>query len=110
MKGCRAAVEDAGASSTVLLAGHIPGLRRFALALLRGDRDRADDLVQDSLERVLAHWDRRRPDGNLRNWLYTILYNRLLTDTRRRLKREAWLSSLAVISEEDFPAIDGGQN
>ena len=40
-----------------LIEEQIPGLRRFACALLRGDRDRADDLVQDALERALSHWN-----------------------------------------------------
>ncbi len=57
-----------------LIAREIPYLRRYAMALLR-DRDAADDLVQDCLERALnkhALWHRR---GRLRNWLYRMLYN-----------------------------------
>jgi RNA polymerase sigma-70 factor (ECF subfamily) len=61
---------------TSLIEAHIPGLRRFACALLRGDRQNADDLVQDCLERALSSWHLRRAEGNLRGWLYTILYNR----------------------------------
>ena len=34
----------------------LPRLRRFALALT-GDKDKADDLVQDTCERALAHLD-----------------------------------------------------
>jgi len=62
------------------------GLRRFARALLRGDQEAADDLVQDALERALSHWNLRRNQGNLRGWLYTILYNRFLSD-RHRVRR-----------------------
>ena len=43
-----------------LIEEQIPGLRRFACALLRGDREGADDLVQDTLERALSHWNLRR--------------------------------------------------
>lgn len=57
-----------------LIEPHIPALRRYAFALLR-DRDRADDLVQDTLERALSRWRLRRPDGDLRAWLFTILRN-----------------------------------
>ena len=39
---------------------HIPELRRFARALLGGDQDRADDLLQDSLKRALSGWHQRR--------------------------------------------------
>jgi DNA-directed RNA polymerase specialized sigma24 family protein len=49
-----------------LLEAQIPGLRRFACALLRGDRERADDLVQDTLERALSRWHLRRAEGDLR--------------------------------------------
>jgi RNA polymerase sigma-70 factor, ECF subfamily len=97
-------------SSPVLLEAHIPGLRRFARALLRGDEDRADDLLQDTLERALSRWHQRRRDGNLRSWVYTILYNRFITDTQRRLRRKAWISSLTAIREQDLPGIKGGQD
>jgi RNA polymerase sigma factor (sigma-70 family) len=69
-----------------LIEPHIPALRRYAFALLR-DRDRADDLVQDTLERALSRWLLRRPDGDVRAWLFTILRNlhvsRWRSDRRR---------------------------
>jgi RNA polymerase sigma-70 factor, ECF subfamily len=95
--------------STALLEAQIPDLRRFARALVRGDRDRADDLVQDVLERALSHWHQRRRDGSLRNWLYTILYNRFLTERQRSLTRNFWLRSVTPIAEEDL-AIDAGES
>src|SRR5215470_9739303 len=61
-----------------LIEAHIPGLRRFACALLHGDRQGADDLVQDCLERAVSRWHLRRVEGDVRSWLYTILYNRFL--------------------------------
>ncbi|HZC94636.1 MAG TPA: sigma factor, partial [Bradyrhizobium sp.] len=70
-----------------LIEEQIPGLRRFACALLRGNREGADDLVQDTLERALSHWNLRRNQGNLRGWLYTILYNRFLSDQHRVRRR-----------------------
>jgi RNA polymerase sigma factor (sigma-70 family) len=110
MRGRCSSEGDGIPISTGLLEAHIPGLRRFARVLLRGDQDRADDLVQDSLERALSRWHQRRRDGNLRSWLYTILYNRFLTDTQRRLGRKVWIGSLAAIGEEDLPGIKGGQD
>ena len=69
-----------------LIEPHIPALRRYAFALLR-DRDRADDLVQDTLERALSRWLLRRADGDVRAWLFTILRNlhvsRWRSDRRR---------------------------
>jgi RNA polymerase sigma-70 factor (ECF subfamily) len=87
---------------------HIPALRRFACALLRGDRERADDLVQDCLERALAHWHKRQPDRALRGWLFTILFNRFVTDHRRR-RREFAHRSLDDVDEADLPGGDGAQ-
>jgi DNA-directed RNA polymerase specialized sigma24 family protein len=54
-----------------LIEEQIPGLWRFACALLRGNREAADGLVQDTLVRALAHWNLRRKQGNLGGWLYT---------------------------------------
>lgn len=91
-----------------LITAQIPGLRRFAQALSRGDRDRADDLVQDGLERALAHWQGRRVEGSLRGWLYSIIYNRFISEERRRRRRGAQLH-LSDAGEAELPEVDGGQ-
>jgi RNA polymerase sigma-70 factor (ECF subfamily) len=52
----------------------IPRLRRYARALT-GDRARADDLVQDTLERALTKFHLWQPGSNLRAWLFTIMHN-----------------------------------
>ena len=90
-----------------LIEEQIPGLRRFACALLRGDREGADDLVQDTLERALSHWNLRRNQGNLRGWLYTILYNRFLSD-QHRVRRRGLHDALS--EETELPGVDGGQH
>lgn len=66
------------------IESHIPALRRYAHALLR-DRDGADDLVQDCLERAVARRHLLRADGSVRGWLFTILLNRF-RDGRRRIR------------------------
>ena len=63
-----------------------PSLRAFALSLV-GDRDRADDLVQDTILRALQKQDQFEPDTKLQAWLFTILRNLFYSDYRRR-KRE----------------------
>ena len=63
------------------LEEHIPGLRRYAYALVR-DRERADDLVQDCLARALSRRHLWRP-GNLRGWLFRILHNVYVNDVAR---------------------------
>jgi RNA polymerase sigma-70 factor (ECF subfamily) len=59
---------------------------------LLGDRDRADDLVQDCLERAWgrAHLWRR---GNIRGWLFTIMHN-VNVNARRREHRAPPLTPL----------------
>jgi RNA polymerase sigma-70 factor, ECF subfamily len=92
---------------TAVIEAQIPGLRRFACALLRGDSESADDLVQDTLERALSRWHLRRNEENVRGWLYTILYNRFLTD-RDRAKRRGQHDVLT--DETELPGVDGGQD
>ena len=91
-----------------LIETHIPGLRRFAFALLRGDSEHADDLVQDCLERALSRWHLRRPEGDLRSWLYTILYHRFLSDQQRR-KRRGMHGELTEAVEAELLRVKGGQ-
>ncbi|MNI58937.1 ECF RNA polymerase sigma factor SigR [compost metagenome] len=63
----------------------IPAMRRYARALLR-DRESADDLVQDCLERAITRWPQRRPDGSARAWMLTMLHN-LAINRIRSLRR-----------------------
>jgi RNA polymerase sigma-70 factor (ECF subfamily) len=65
-----------------LLEAQIPRLRRYARALLR-DRNRADDLVQDTLVRALAKQHLWQPDTNLRAWLFTLMHNQHVNAVRR---------------------------
>lgn len=109
MNGRRMSLADTAADPTPLLEAYIPGLRRFAQALLRGDRERADDLVQDTLERALLNWRLRRVEGEPRGWLYTILYNRFLSDRERRKRRRAY-HALSEIVEDEMPGVEGGQH
>jgi RNA polymerase sigma-70 factor (ECF subfamily) len=63
---------------------HIPGLRRYA-RLLTGDGVRADDLVQDTLERACRKWSlwRPGPEGTgLRGWLLSLMHNLYLNQVR----------------------------
>jgi RNA polymerase sigma-70 factor, ECF subfamily len=96
-------------ADAALIEAHIPGLRRFACALLRGDQERADDLVQDCLERALSRWHLRRAEGDLRGWLYTILYNRFLSEQNRQ-KRRGTHDALTEAIEAELPQIRAGQD
>jgi RNA polymerase sigma-70 factor (ECF subfamily) len=64
-----------------LFEAQIPRLRRYARALT-GDAARADDLVQDTLERA---WGRRHlwhEGSDLRAWLFTVMHNVFLNQQR----------------------------
>jgi RNA polymerase sigma factor (sigma-70 family) len=102
---CRVEVMSAQAD---LIEPHIPGLRRFACALVRGDRERADDLVQESLERALSRWHLLRTRNDSRGWLFTILYNHFLSD-QHRLQRRGAHDALGEVAEARLPRVYGGQ-
>ncbi len=52
----------------------LPRLRRFAYALT-GDRDRADDLLQDTVERALTRMDQFQRGTRLDSWMFKIAQN-----------------------------------
>jgi RNA polymerase sigma-70 factor (ECF subfamily) len=66
----------------------VPALRRYARSLLR-DRDAADDLVQDCLERALGRRRQWRGGASLRPWLFRIMHNMWANEVRRRATRPA---------------------
>jgi RNA polymerase sigma-70 factor, ECF subfamily len=53
---------------------HIPRLRRYARALT-SNREAADDLVQDALERAWKKQHLWQADTDLRAWLFSIMHN-----------------------------------
>lgn len=65
----------------------IPRLRRYARALT-GDRNTADDLVQDTLERALSRFHLWRHGSDLRAWLFTIMHNIFVNQARSRLRHQ----------------------
>jgi RNA polymerase sigma factor (sigma-70 family) len=64
----------------------IPTLRRYARALLR-DSERAEDLLQDCLERALSRRHLFLRPGNLRGWLFRIMRNIHLNNVRATSRR-----------------------
>lgn len=65
-----------------LIEEHIPRLRRYARALV-GDRARADDLVQDTLERAWGKFHLWRRGSDLRAWLFSIMHNVYVNGVRK---------------------------
>lgn len=68
------------------LVALLPNLRRFALSLCRRG-DLADDLVQITAERAFAARDRFDPATRLDSWLFRILRNAWIDQTRRSRTR-----------------------
>jgi RNA polymerase sigma-70 factor (ECF subfamily) len=60
----------------------LPHLRAFARSLT-GDRDRADDLVQDAVLRALSAHEQYTPGTNFKAWIFTILRNLYFNEFRR---------------------------
>ena len=84
----------------VALVALIPRLRRYARALT-GERPRADDLVQDTLERAISKWALWRPGTDLRAWMFTIMHNVFVNQIRRQA-RDAVATDPAVLAELDL--------
>ena len=63
------------------ITDHIPRLRRYARALV-GDRQSADDLVQDTLERACNKFHLWRSGSDLRAWLFTVMHNVFVNQIR----------------------------
>jgi RNA polymerase sigma factor (sigma-70 family) len=64
------------------LLASLPRLRRYA-RVLRRNREDADDLVQDTLERAWSRAGLWRGVGDMRTWLFSIMHN-LHVDALRR--------------------------
>lgn len=73
----------------------VPALRRYARALTR-NIDRADDLVQDCLERAISRRRLFRPHGPLRPWLFTMLTNLHRNSLRSERRRGETVDVSAV--------------
>lgn len=84
------------------ILGEIPRLRRYARALLR-DRDAADDLVQDCLERALSRLDNWQTGESPRRWLFTIMHH-LFIDQVRKVDRRGEAAMLSLDTDEALSA------
>ena len=76
---------DAPTAFRQQLLGAIPRLRRYARSLVF-DASAADDLVQTTLERALAHWHQFDQRRDILVWTLSIAHNAFM-DERRREKR-----------------------
>ncbi|WP_339528408.1 sigma-70 family RNA polymerase sigma factor [Pseudomonas mucidolens] len=82
----------------------IPRLRRFAVSLTRNAAS-ADDLVQACLERALVSWGDKHAEGDLRAWLFSILYRQFL-DAHRRSRRYARMLDFFTGRDDAQPSVE----
>src|ERR1700756_585270 len=94
-------IRDATVDGAMVRA--IPGLRAFAVSLTR-NRDRADELVQETLTRAISRISTFEKGTNLDAWLFTILRNSFYNDCRK--SRRAWDG----LDPEHAQAITGPQD
>lgn len=95
----RAELED---SFLAVTGAELPRLRRLAYAMC-GDWHRADDLVQDALERVYAAWSRAHAASDPGAYLRTTLVRRAISETRRHWWRREY-------TREALPEVPSGDH
>jgi RNA polymerase sigma-70 factor (ECF subfamily) len=64
----------------------LPRLRRFGRAITRHASD-ADDLVQISIERALLRHEQWRPESPFHSWMFGIMRNAWIDESRARSRR-----------------------
>ena len=86
----------------------VPALRRYARALTR-NADRADDLVQDCLERAIRKRWLFRPTGPVQAWLFRILLNIYRNDLRHTRRTSDTVGLDTLTFEPSAPAPQPGR-
>lgn len=86
----------------------IPRLRRYARSLAF-DPAAADDLVQTTLERALAHWHQFDQRRDILVWTLSILHNAFMDERRREKRMQAMeVEGRHAVEELQAPATDVG--
>src|SRR5688572_31352835 len=92
-------------AATALVERHATALARYVGSL--GERDAADEVVQDTFVRAFSSLDSFRGDSSLRTWLFTIA-RRLVVDRRRAMRRRREVGNLEdVDAATEYTALDG---
>jgi len=98
-KAAPGAATEPGDDFRACVAELAPRLRAFARLLVR-DRALTDDLVQDTLLRAMEREQDWQAGTNLRAWLFRILRNRFVDETRRRRVERRIAESVAAPAAE----------
>lgn len=91
------------------LVAIIPSLRAFARGLC-GNRDMADDMVQDAMTRAWAARQSYAAGSNFRAWMFMILRNHYYTTLRKNARMVSWDPEVAERVLVAAPAQHDGLN
>jgi RNA polymerase sigma-70 factor (ECF subfamily) len=92
-------------AATALVERHATALSRYVASM--GERDGAEEVVQDTFVRAFASLESFRGDSSLRTWLFTIA-RRLVVDRRRAFRRRREVGNLDdVDAATEYTALDG---
>ena len=81
----------------------ITGLRSYARGLV-SDATRADDLVQDTLERAWSRFSIWQKRGDIRAWMFGIMHNHFIDGVRARGRRLGTASATTCPKCRSAPA------
>jgi RNA polymerase sigma-70 factor (ECF subfamily) len=91
-------------AATALVERHANALGRYVASL--GERDAAEEVVQDTFVRAFGSLETFRGDSSLRTWLFTIA-RRLVVDRRRAARRRREVGNLDdVDAATEYTALD----
>ncbi|MFI6160134.1 sigma-70 family RNA polymerase sigma factor [Micromonospora haikouensis] len=95
---CLASEHDTDTRIRELLAAHGTPLTRFVRGLTMGNRQTAEDVVQETLLRAWRHLDSLPPDsgGSSRRWLFTVARRLVIDEARRRQARPVEVAAQAA--------------
>ena len=84
---------------------HLDAVFRFALRLA-GNRDQAEDLVQETFLRAFRSWDQYTPGTQCKSWLFTICRNVFLRQEERNQRHDEILSEQVDRSSGPFDLVN----
>lgn len=87
----------------LLIASHMPAVRRFARAFVASDAD-VDDLTQEALVKVYKSLRSFRFQSAFKTWLYSVVRNVFFDATRSRAGRERTLEEPLEVEHARAPS------
>lgn len=84
---------------------HLDAVFRFALRLT-GNRDQAEDLVQETFLRAFRSWGQYTPGTQCKSWLFTICRNVFLRQEERNQRHDEILSEQVDRSSGPFDLVN----